>query len=164
MNRGEITSRSARHRPWLIMAVVCLASLSSLLFGELFLRFVFPQPPSWLDVYRRHPSLPFPALQPNIMHTVDTGETLWTIYTDDHGFRVGKNHAFRKADGPLVLVLGDSFTFGHGVNYADSFVGLLESKTKRRFVNAGVPGYGPVQYHGLHGAIWSIRSSLRQRR
>src|SRR5690606_5372855 len=51
---------------------------------------------------------------------------------------------------PVVLVLGDSFTFGHGVDYERTFVASLAAREPElRFVNEGVPGYGPVQYRQL---------------
>jgi hypothetical protein len=50
-----------------------------------------------------------------------------------------------------VWCLGDSFTFGHGVDYDQSYVGLLSADVKPRwhFCNTAVPGYGPVQYRQL---------------
>jgi lysophospholipase L1-like esterase len=51
---------------------------------------------------------------------------------------------------PVVLVLGDSFTFGEGVRVEDTFSARLERAFAGRagapcFVNAGVPGYGTVE-------------------
>jgi hypothetical protein len=46
-----------------------------------------------------------------------------------------------------ALWLGDSFAFGHGVDWEDSLVGLVEARVPAvRQVNAAVPGYGPTQY------------------
>ena len=49
---------------------------------------------------------------------------------------------------PWTLCLGDSFLFGHGVDHEQSFVGRLQHDHvgDMDYVNAGVPGYGPVQY------------------
>lgn len=49
-----------------------------------------------------------------------------------------------------ILVLGDSFTFGAGCNYADTWPHLLEEKfvsrgLKVEVINAGVPGYGTLE-------------------
>lgn len=60
-----------------------------------------------------------------------------------HGFRGDPPAPGR----PVVLVVGDSFTFGEGVRLADTFVARLERAFAHRspapcFVNAGVPGYG----------------------
>ncbi len=45
-----------------------------------------------------------------------------------------------------VLVIGDSFTFGLGVEDHETFTSRLNiEQNKREFVNAGVPGYAPDQ-------------------
>jgi len=51
-----------------------------------------------------------------------------------------------------VLVLGDSYTFGWGVNDKDGFVRLLENSLRQRFpdtpvscINGGLPGYSIYQ-------------------
>jgi SGNH hydrolase-like domain, acetyltransferase AlgX len=78
---------------------------------------------------------------------MDTGDSRWTVYTDENGFRVGREHP--AGDGrPVLLWLGDSFAFGYGVDYDVSFVGLLaaDGRTPYRHVDAAVGGYGPVQY------------------
>jgi hypothetical protein len=131
-------------------AVTLLIAAGAALGGaELLLRIAAPQPVSWLDIYRRHPQLPFYTLQPGKYRLVDTGETRWTVYTDGQGYRTGKAaHADRGDPRPLALVLGDSFTFAHGVDHEESFVGQLEALEAAgyRYLNAAVPGYGPVQY------------------
>jgi len=47
----------------------------------------------------------------------------------------------------VILWLGDSYAFGHGVDYEESFIGRADAETpEARHVNAAVAGYGPVQY------------------
>lgn len=47
---------------------------------------------------------------------------------------------------PKVLIVGDSFTFGLGVNDEETFSYLLQQKTSQhQVINAGVPGYSPEQ-------------------
>ena len=46
---------------------------------------------------------------------------------------------------PFAIVVGDSFTFGHGVDMRDGFVELLESSTGLDFANLGVFAYGSRQ-------------------
>lgn len=119
----------------------------SLVLAELGLRACAPQLPSWLAIYRAHPALPFYALEPNASVTVDAGESTWTVCTDAQGFRVGCA-AQASSDPHPVLWLGDSFSFGHGVNFEESFVGLLanDPRCHSHQANTSVPGYGPVQY------------------
>lgn len=132
------------------MRIVVLLALGplSLLLGEGVVRLVSPQPASWIDVYRRAPDRPFYDLEPSVTRFVDTGETRWWIHTDAEGHRVERPGAAGDEDErPAVLVLGDSFTFGQGVDYERTFVSALAARAPSlRFVNAGVPGHGPVQY------------------
>ena len=115
------------------------------LAAELVLRFVAPQPLSWLDIYRRHPKVDTYSLRPNVERYIDTGECRWWVMTDADGLRAPPP-AMRT--GTSSLCLGDSFTFGQGVSYESTFVGILQAadEPNLHFINAGVPGYGPVQY------------------
>ena len=138
-----------RHVVYGVVTLV-LASVVTIVIGELGVRIAAPQPASWLDVYRRHPTLPFYTLAPHVERVIDTGETRWTVFTDEHGYRVSErdSKAPRPTDAgrPVALVLGDSFTFAQSVDYEDSFAALLEADGSLHYVNTGVPGYGPVQY------------------
>lgn len=144
------------------MRLGVLGALSplSLLVGEAFVRLASPQPVSYLDAYRRHPDLPLFTLQADAERFIDTGETRWELRTDAAGHRVtapGRKDA--PDDRPVVLVLGDSFTFGYGVDYERTFVAALARRAADlRFVNTAVPGYGPTQYrqlleHALAGGL-----------
>jgi lysophospholipase L1-like esterase len=127
--------------------LVAASSAAALLFAEAALRVAAPQKPSWLDVYRRHPALATYALRPGVDAVADTGETRYAVRTDADGFRVGRAPP-EGGGAPLVLALGDSYTFGQGVDYEDSYVGRLAARFagKLRFANAAVGGWGPVQY------------------
>jgi len=100
---------------------------------------------SWLPIYRQHPELPFYALSPNERHQIYTGETDWIVEIDENGFRYDRsNNASNRC---TVLWLGDSYAFGHGVGYAESFIGIIDARSPGvRHINAAVPGYGPIQY------------------
>ncbi len=131
------------------LAVATGMLILSLFLAEGLIRLVAPQPASWLDIYERHPSLPFFSLQPNAVREVDTGESRWSVYTDAEGNRVPVT--ITETDLPVALILGDSFTFGNGVNYEDSFVGRLNVGLDRAFriKNTAVPGHGPSQYRQI---------------
>jgi hypothetical protein len=129
----------------------------SLATCELVARWLVPQAPSWLAIYRRHPELPFYTFEPNSRQRVDTGETSWTVHTNAQGHRVASRETDSADSGslprdganvPWALCLGDSFLFAHGVDEEESFVGRLraDAVADLDWVNAGVPGYGPVQY------------------
>ncbi len=127
------------------VALTVMTLVMTIVVGEVFVRLVAPQPISWLAIYRRHPEMPFFSMLPSTVLHVDTGETEWTVSTDSRGFRVPMTQ--RPEAGCTALWLGDSFAFGHGVEYKESFVGLIERQTVGvRHINAAVAGYGPTQY------------------
>ena len=47
---------------------------------------------------------------------------------------------------PWGIALGDSFTFGAGVNEEATWAARLAGLAKREVINLGVPGHGPSQY------------------
>ncbi len=139
--RARIKGWAKRLGVFVAVALLCIGC------GELTVRVAAPQKPVWADIYTRHPRLPLFALRPNATYAVDTRETKWSALIDGDGHRV--LDATPAGDKPVVLWLGDSFTFGHGIDYQLTFIELLEARGKYRAVNAGVPGYGPVQYRRI---------------
>lgn len=132
----------------LTLTVVVLATLVSIAVAEFVVRIAAPQPPSWLGIYREHPVLPY-ALQSDASYRIETGETEWSVHADHGGLRVGASPPPVIPGAPLLLVLGDSFAFGHGVDFEQSFAGLLAADGSLRVANAALPGWGPVQYRRM---------------
>jgi hypothetical protein len=144
--RGDVALTIATRRVLLLGLALLVGAIAS----EAALRLIAPQPRSWLDIYRQEPNKPFYSQLPDILETVATGEGTWHVRTDSHGRRVPLNDRNASAS-RTVLALGDSFTFGQGVEFEASFVGLLGEQLGDgfRMVNAGVGGYGPVQYRAV---------------
>jgi hypothetical protein len=68
----------------------------------------------------------------------------WHVITDADGIR-GPS-AWGHDDQTRLLVVGDSFAFGEGVDLADRFDTLVQTRMPRlSIVNLGVMGYGPDQ-------------------
>lgn len=65
--------------------------------------------------------------------------------TDNHGFKYNCKDAIRGKKFDFAFI-GDSFTEGVGLNYEDTFVGMLEKKTKKTIANLGVVTYAPSIY------------------
>ena len=67
------------------------------------------------------------------------------MFTDNLGNRVAKNKLKNKEKKDKILFLGDSFTYGFGVNYEDSVPGKIDKKTNEIYeiVNFAMPGYSP---------------------
>lgn len=70
-----------------------------------------------------------------------------TIFTDENGFRAAAPGARTVVGG--YLAVGDSWTFGYGVDFGDSYPGHLERLTGVPVVVAASPGYGSAQAIGL---------------
>lgn len=128
------------------LALAFGALVLSLAGAELLVRLVAPQPPSWMAIYERHSRRPSYVHRAGLDVEVATGETHFRVFTDPVGHRRAERPAARDGE-PVCIWLGDSFTFGQGLNYAKTFVGIVDASTKGyRHINAGVAGYGPVQY------------------
>ncbi len=63
-----------------------------------------------------------------------------TIYTNSLGFR--DSAPLQHVDNPGVIAIGDSWTFGYGVNYEDTYPHLLSRLTMEPVANMGIPAYG----------------------
>ena len=69
----------------------------------------------------------------------------YKVLTDGNGLRY--SGVLRDSDKENVIFFGDSFTYGLGLNYEDTFIGLLEKKFKKyNFLNYSVIGYSPSVY------------------
>ena len=76
-----------------------------------------------------------------------TSESTSHVSINAKGLR-GKEYPYERSEKKRILVLGDSFVWGYGVEAKDRFTERLESLLGGRveIVNAGVPGYGLDQY------------------
>ena len=65
-----------------------------------------------------------------------------TIYTNNGGFRDARpnNEVPKRA----IMAIGDSWTFGYGVNYEESYPHFLSQELNAPVINAGIPAYGPA--------------------
>ena len=92
------------------------------------------------------------ALTPGFVGIIDTPEFRTDIRVNQQGFRHAHDIGPKPTDALRVLMIGDSFPMGVGVDEADTLAAQLERVLKppsaaRRVevVNAGVPGYATVQ-------------------
>ena len=82
---------------------------------------------------------------PNILKTV-MGKK---IKTDNNGFRIPLENFDYNNNLETILILGDSVSFGVGVDEKDTFVGLLRSKIKYNLYNSSVAGHRWENYSFL---------------
>lgn len=66
-----------------------------------------------------------------------------SIQTNSKGMRDFRNYSYEKSK-PRILILGDSMSFGNGVEFNESYVEILRKKfnDEVEVINFGVPGYG----------------------
>ena len=70
-----------------------------------------------------------------------------TIYTDSNAFRVPSRNFRYSKNKSSIFFIGDSTTFGNGVDEPNTFVGKLRiEKKKFNFLNSAVPGYQIIQH------------------
>ena len=65
--------------------------------------------------------------------------------TDENGFRVPLNNFSYDMSKKFYLILGDSVTYGVGVEEEDSFVGILRKKNKN-LLNTAISGHNLESY------------------
>lgn len=69
------------------------------------------------------------------------------VFTDQSGFRIPKKNYKYKEESSSILILGDSVSFGVGVEEKNTFVGLLRDEFKNiNFFNSSVTGYNLKDY------------------
>ncbi|MBA1338443.1 MAG: hypothetical protein FD546_000243 [Pelagibacterales bacterium] len=72
------------------------------------------------------------------------------VFTDNYGFRVSKKNFKYKSNNQSVLILGDSVSFGVGVDEKNTFVGLLRNEfSELNIFNSSVSGYHVGDYYNV---------------
>lgn len=112
------------------------------------------------DVYAYYPDLRYGyLLKPNLQIKVTNYSSAlffeklppWTIASDAKGYRIStQNSTVEKNEAHTVHVMGDSTSFGWGVNFEDSYPQQLAAKLKQpsgiSVKNYSTPGF--TSYHG----------------
>lgn len=146
-------SRMVGARRWLMVAATSLvATIGVLLLAEILVR-VAVQAPEWHDpdgatgptVFRTDPILG-PLPQPGWRGTMP-GD--FSVEIDANGFR-GDGLAAPEAPRARVAFLGDSCTFGWGLDTSETFIAQLDARMRAdgdppiELINAAIPGHSAV--------------------
>jgi len=86
---------------------------------------------------------------PNVKRTVYFGAQIYDVYTDKSGYRISSQSNSRiisSSTCPTVYFIGDSFTWGSGLGYDDSYPGQFAKSYSGQVVNLGVESHSPTAY------------------
>ena len=101
------------------------------------------------SLYRSSHTVYHHTLLPNVDYdNAEWGGATYTVRTNSLGFKDGQvREVSLQSDKPRILITGDSFTEGVGIEYKDTFVGHIHEHFKSKGVdilNAGVTSYSPI--------------------
>ena len=105
------------------------------------------------------------AHRANVSKMLKTIEFEYEFTTNDLGLRYAQIPMEKPAGDVRILLVGDSFTEGVGVEADDTFGAYIENYYNNapgsavQFVNAGLGGEGPRVF-GVSSAMWGWRSTL----
>lgn len=134
--------------PNIIVLIVSL--FISLIFLEIILRFIVPLPLA-CTLFEGDKELVY-RNKANVDYLEKNPEYRVRYSTNSEGIRDNKVLKFNKDEEELrIFTIGDSFTYGLGLNLEETFQFKLENKLKNKLnrdvnvINAGVGGYGSKQ-------------------
>jgi lysophospholipase L1-like esterase len=130
------------------LSLIIVSTLFALFLGEIALRlmgfdpmYVSPE----RDQFWKYDSRLGWAHQPRQEGIFETPEFRTFVRINENGLRDRPHSYERQNDGERLLVLGDSFAWGYGVEESDRFSQLLETSLDVEVINAGVSGYSTDQ-------------------
>jgi lysophospholipase L1-like esterase len=130
------------------LSLIILSTLFAFLLSEIVLRvmgfsplYVSPE----RDRFWKYDSLLGWAHKPGQEGIFETPEFRTTVRINQKGLRDREHSYERQKDNKRILVLGDSFAWGYGVEEAERFSQLLEKSLDVEVINAGVSGYSTDQ-------------------
>ena len=130
------------------LSLIIISTLFALLLSEIALRlmglnplYVSPE----RDRFWKYDSLLGWAHQPGQEGIFETPQFHTVVRINENGLR-DRGHSYeRQNDIERILVLGDSFAWGYGVEESERFSQLLEEALGAEVINAGVSGYSTDQ-------------------
>lgn len=142
-------TETARTRTYAMLAVAIGAALSAML-AELGARQWFSND---VSLYRMESPLYHHALRPLAAATDAREEFAVHYHIDQHGMRIARDDDPQRSAGGGLLVLGDSFAEGAGVEYEQSLAYLAGRELRMRVFNGAVASYSPLIHY-----VWAKRN------
>jgi lysophospholipase L1-like esterase len=149
-NRYPRTSGVLLAVVFLLIADLSLGAAFRVITGDSFYYSVIDKARGLNRKYRKRSPPYHHDLKKNVSMPASWGRG-YQIHTNSLGFKDRETREVPlRADGPRAVFIGDSFTEGVGMNYEDTFVGILDTHFHPRGVeilNAGVSSYSPAIYY-----------------
>ena len=130
------------------LSLIIISTLSALFLGEIALRLMGYEPlyvSPERDRFWKYDSLLGWANQPGQEGIFETPEFRTVVHINEKGLRDLPHSYKRQNNIERILVLGDSFAWGYGVEESERFSQLLEQSLNVEVINAGVSGYSTDQ-------------------
>jgi lysophospholipase L1-like esterase len=155
-----MTELKIQNRSLLInLSLLIISTLLALVLSEIALRilgfdpmYVSPE----RDRFWKYDSVLGWAHQPGQNGIFETQQFSISVRINEKGLRDRERSYERQNDGERVLVLGDSFAWGYGVEESERFSQLLEASMGVEVINAGVSGYSTDQE-----LLWYQREGIK---
>jgi lysophospholipase L1-like esterase len=130
------------------LSLILISTLFALILSEIALRlmgfnplYVSPE----RDRFWKYDSLLGWAHEPGQEGIFETPQFRTVARINENGLRDREHSYERQNDNERILVLGDSFAWGYGVEESERFSQLLEKSLDVEAINAGVSGYSTDQ-------------------
>jgi len=130
------------------LTLIIISTLFALLLSEIALRLMGSKPlyvSPERDRFWKYDSLLGWAHQPGQEGIFKTPQFSTVVRINENGLRDREHSYKRQNDIKRILVLGDSFAWGYGVEEPERFSQLLEASLGVEVINAGVSGYSTDQ-------------------
>jgi lysophospholipase L1-like esterase len=148
MTAKSMNTDSRRRGILINLLLIIISTILALLLSEMALRlmgfkpmYVSPE----RDRFWKYDSLLGWAHEPGQQGIFETAQFRTRVRINDKGLR-DRSHSYeRQGNSKRILVLGDSFAWGYGVEESERFSQLLEKSMGAEVINAGVSGYSTDQ-------------------
>ncbi len=131
---------------YMLYVIILLLSID-LIFGYQILRIISNETS---DYHRIRDKNYHHSLLPLVRVEDRWGDNYYNVCTDNNGFRIScivKEKKLEEVSGQIIII-GDSFTEGVGVEYEDTFAGHIDSYMNQyNVINLGVSSYSPSVYY-----------------
>jgi hypothetical protein len=131
-------------KPWLRAVTVVLATLGlCFIILEVGLRALGRMPSNMADGIYAQDGDSF-RLKADSIKTINFPAFSYKVYTDEYGFRAQATGPRPLVDQKFITFLGASDVFGNGVDYKDSFVGIVSERARQQgleVLNLAVGGH-----------------------